>query len=128
MSNNNYKNYHNYQNYQKKNETNVEEKVEPAVVETEVVESVEEVKDVVVEETVVEEPKAEESKTINGVVVDCPRLRVRAAANKKAEVLCEINVGSQVVIDEKNSTDEFYKVCTEAGVEGYCMKQFIAVK
>lgn len=116
MSNNNYKNYHNYQNYQKKNEVNAEEKVEPTVAEAEAVESV------------AEEPKVEEPKTITGVVADCPRLRVRAAANKKAEVLCEINVGSQVVIDEKNSTNEFYKVCTEAGVEGYCMKQFIAVK
>lgn len=143
MSNNN-KNYHNYQNYQnKKNnnnnskveETKVPVKEEAKVAEQEVVqeESIHSIMDdyeanALAEEAKVEETKVEEPKTITGVVVDCPRLRVRAAANKNAEVLCEINVDSKVLISEKESTNEFYKVCTEAGVEGYCMKQFIDIE
>jgi hypothetical protein len=32
------------------------------------------------------------------------------------------------MIDEKESTEEFYKVCTAAGIEGFCMKKFIAIQ
>lgn len=133
MSNNNNKNYHNYQNYQNKknhnnnNNSKVEETKAPVK---------EEVKEEVIHSIMddyeagllAEEPKVEEPKIITGTVVDCPRLRVRAAANTNAEVLCEIMVGSKVLITEKESTNEFYKVCTEAGVEGYCMKQFIGIE
>lgn len=136
MSNNNNKNYHNYQNYQNKknnnNNSRVEENKVPEKKEVQE-EPIHSIMDdyeanVLAEEAKVEETKVEEPKTITGVVVDCPRLRVRAAANKNAEVLCEINVDSKVLISEKESTNEFYKVCTEAGVEGYCMKQFIGIE
>lgn len=136
MSNNNNKNYHNYQNYQNKKNNNHNSRVEEnkvpekKEVQEEVIHSIMDDYEVnaLAEETKVEETKVEEPKTITGVVVNCPRLRVRAAANKNAEVLCEINVDSKVLISEKESTNEFYKVCTEAGVEGYCMKQFIDIE
>lgn len=146
MSNNNNKNYHNYQNYQNKknhnnnNNSKVEETKAPVKEEAKVAEQEAAQEEVIhsimddyeanalAEEQKAEESKVEETKTITGVVVDCPRLRVRAAANKNAEVLCEINVDSKVLISEKESTNEFYKVCTEAGVEGYCMKQFIGIE
>lgn len=131
MSNNNNKNYHNYQNYQNKKNNNhnsrVEENKVPEKKEVQE-ESIHSIMDDYEANALTEEAKVEEPKTITGVVVDCPRLRVRAAANKNAEVLCEINVGSKVLISEKESTNEFYKVCTEAGVEGYCMKQFIGIE
>lgn len=139
MSNNNNKNYHNYQNYQnrknnnnnsKVEETKVPVKEEAKVAEQEVVqeEVIHSIMDDYEANVLAEEQKVEEPKTITGTVVDCPRLRVRAAANTNAEVLCEIMVGSKVLITEKESTNEFYKVCTEAGVEGYCMKQFIGIE
>lgn len=112
-------NYHNYQNYQKKNDNSkVEENkmTEKEEVQEEVIHSI------------MDDYMEEEATPIKGVVVNCQKLRVRKAASPDAGVLCEIAVDAEVVIDEKKSTNEFYKVCTEAGVEGYCMKQFIAVK
>lgn len=60
-----------------------------------------------------------------GVVTDCVKLNVREEADPTADILCEILLGSEVVIDETESTDDFYKVCTETGVEGFCMKRYI---
>lgn len=73
-------------------------------------------------------PEPEEAPTVIGTVVDCVRLRVRESASSNAEVICEISKDSDVLIDENESTDEFYKVCTESGAEGFCMKKFIALK
>ena len=71
-------------------------------------------------------PEVETPKNL-GKVVDCVRLNVREEPSTKASVVFEINVGSTVFIDETCSTDEFYKICTEHGVEGYCMKKFIEI-
>lgn len=62
-----------------------------------------------------------------GKVVGCVKLNVREEPSAKASVVFEIAVGSKVFIDETCSTDEFYKICTEHGVEGYCMKKFIEI-
>lgn len=62
-----------------------------------------------------------------GIVVDCARLNVRKKPNADAEVVYVIERSDKVMIDEENSTKNFYKVCTEVGAEGYCMKQFIDV-
>ncbi len=71
-------------------------------------------------------PEVEAPKNL-GKVVDCVRLNVREEPSTKASVVFEITVGSTVFIDETCSTDEFYKICTEHGVEGYCMKKFIEI-
>ena len=75
----------------------------------------------------VEEP-VEKVKPNTGIVVDCKKLRVRKNPNKYSGVICEIPADTKVVIDLDKSTIQFYKVTTEAGVEGYCMKKFIAVQ
>ena len=71
-------------------------------------------------------PEVEAPKNL-GKVVGCVKLNVREEPNTKADVVFEIPVGSKVFIDESCSTDEFYKICTEHGVEGYCMKKFIEI-
>lgn len=63
-----------------------------------------------------------------GVVVDCTKLNVRQEPNKEAEVVCEIPVDSELTIYEDESTEDFYKVCTAAGAEGFCMRKFIRTK
>lgn len=84
------------------------------------------------EKKVFEEPAIEElteaPKTIMGIVSDCTKLNVRKAPNSEADVVCTIPVSTKVQIDEVESTEDFYKVCTEAGVEGYCMKKFIMIE
>jgi len=109
---------HNYTNYSKPQVA--EETVEKVTVEEEVV------IETPVEEAEMEEAVVEIPATF-AKVVDCKKLRVRKNPHKLADVLCEIPVGSEVKIDLDNSTVGFYKVCTEAGVEGYCVKEFIAI-
>ena len=127
------KNYHNYKNYSKPNTEpeKVEEVVTPEVTEEPIIEEVSVVEEAVVE-TVQEEltpaPQSKAPAATIGVVAGCAMLRVRAAANTNADIICEIAVNTEVIIDKQKSTADFYKVCTSAGVEGFCMKKFITVK
>ena len=92
------------------------------------VEDITEVEEPVIES--VEEPDPEtkqESESIVGIVSECSRLRVRSYPELDANVICEIDAGAQVVIDNAESTEDFYKVCTETGIDGYCMKKFIKI-
>lgn len=107
--------HHNYTDYSKP-------KQEAPVVEPEV--KVEEpVTEEVVEETVVTPETPAEP--VYGVVSECAKLRVRKEPSTDADVICELPLATEVLVDESNSTEEFYKVVTGAGVEGYCMKKFI---
>ena len=72
-------------------------------------------------------PEPEVPEPTVGTVVDCPRLNVRVKPRANADVVCIIERDSKVMIDEENSTENFYKICTEVGIEGYCMKQFIDI-
>lgn len=62
-----------------------------------------------------------------GKINNCKKLNVRKLPNRDAEIVSELVEGSEVMIDEKESTALFYKICTEHGIEGFCMKQFIKV-
>ena len=73
---------------------------------------------------VVEEPVAPK-KEILGVVTECVILNVRKEPNADAEIVTKILLGTEVMVDETESTEDFYKICTGSGAEGYCMKQFI---
>ena len=67
-------------------------------------------------------------KLIPGVVTDCLRLNVRKEADRNAEVVTVLDALSEVMVDMGESTDEFYNVCTAAGIEGFCMKKYIAIR
>ena len=62
-----------------------------------------------------------------GSVVDCEMLNVRKEPSIESEVLCEISWYTELMVYEEESTDEFYKICTASGIEGYCMKKFISI-
>lgn len=78
-----------------------------------------------VEETV---EVTEEPTPITGVVANCVKLNVRVIPEQYGKIRCVLNESSKVQIDEKESTDEYYKVYTESGIEGYCKKEFITIK
>lgn len=82
----------------------------------------------VAEEVVVEEVVTPEPKEVVGVVKECAKLNVRTHPSMLASIITEIKVGTKVVINETESAEDFYKVCTETGVEGFCMKKFVAVE
>lgn len=65
---------------------------------------------------------------IIGHVVDCKKLNVRKDPDADAEILGTLPVGAEVLIDENESTDDFYNICAASGFEGFCMKKFIEVK
>ena len=73
------------------------------------------------------EVEPEVAETAKEGFVDCRKLNVRAEPSTDAEVVCVISEGTELLIDEPESTDEFYKICTAAGVEGYCMRKFVTV-
>ena len=82
-------------------------------------------KEFVKEETILEIDAKPEPKI--GSVVDCKMLNVRKGPSIESEVLCEISWYTELMVYEEESTDEFYKICTASGIEGYCMKKFISI-
>lgn len=72
------------------------------------------------------EPK-DDTDEIIGVVTECVKLNVRKEPAADAEILTTIPLGAEVQIDVFESTEDFYKVCTGAGVEGYCVKDYINI-
>ena len=73
------------------------------------------------------EPSVEQENRKFGKVNNCKKLNIRKLPSRDAEIVSELVEGSEVMIDEKESTALFYKICTEHGIEGYCMKNFIKV-
>lgn len=63
-----------------------------------------------------------------GVVTGCYVLKVYEEPNESSDVLCEISSLTKIMIDEDESTDEFYNVCTSAGIEGYCKRDYVLVE
>ena len=124
-----HKPYHNYQNYNN-NQNRTEQPVIPEVTEEPVV-----IEEVEVVEPAVETPEVVEAVEVEevpvekiGIVTDCLKLNVRENPDPEAKVVCTIDALTEVMIDEDASTKDFYKVCTSAGAEGYCMKKYIAVR
>ena len=78
-----------------------------------------------------EEKQQEETKTqpepVYGVVHNCEKLNVRKQPSKDSEIVFVLNEGSEISIDEENSTEERYSITHASGVEGFCMKQFVAM-
>ena len=76
-----------------------------------------------------ETPKAPEApKPLTGKVIGCTCLNVRNANSIDAKIVAVIGAGSIVIINESKSTPDWYYVTNEDGVEGFCMKSYIAEK
>ena len=73
------------------------------------------------------EVTTEEPEIIFGVVTDCTKLNVRKAPDATAPIICTIPRNAEVEVLFEESTDEFYKVLTATGVEGFCMAKYIAI-
>ena len=69
-----------------------------------------------------------EKKDLIGIVAGCTSLNVRTMPNVTSAIAAILSAGSEVMIDTAHSTTDFYKVCNAAGIEGYCMKQYITVR
>lgn len=119
MSNKKYTNYNNKFQGSREAVNPIDESAE-AVIDEVVVENNDTVEEAVVTST------KEVSDTL-GFVVEANKLNVRKHPEKGADVLCVIPNGSQVKVDLEKSTLEWYHVVTSAGIEGFCMKNFVAI-
>lgn len=71
------------------------------------------------------EPTKDEPKTIIGNVT-AKRLNIREKPDIGSSILCVAEANSELMIEE-DASDEWFKVCTVLGVEGYCMKKFVDI-
>lgn len=78
--------------------------------------------DPVVDETVTEPV------TKVGTVVDCNSLNVREYPDRKAPVLTILMADTEVAVNVDEQLYEWYHVYTATGLDGFCMKQYIAVE
>lgn len=74
------------------------------------------------------EPELDAPVHLVGVVTNCQRLNCRRRPEADAPVDFTLECLTEVQVDEKASTDKFYKIYTSAGFVGYCMKQYISIR
>jgi hypothetical protein len=70
-------------------------------------------------------PVVESPVTVEGIVTGCKKLNVREHPNTTAKVVCVLDENAAVKVFDNEVYADFYKVCTEVGIEGYCMKAYI---
>lgn len=105
--------------------TDVTEEIEKEIDElNDSVEDTIEIDDSVSADEIVEET---ESPSLIGVVSGCAKLNIRKESNIISEPVCIVPEKSVLLIDQDLSTDEWYKVYTETGMEGFCMKKYVTV-
>lgn len=61
-------------------------------------------------------------------VANCLRLHIFSKPDAESEIVCKVRYLTEVEIDLKHSTENFYKVCIAEGAEGYCRKEYITIK
>ena len=68
-----------------------------------------------------------ENNEVIGKISGFEKLYVRKEASKDSEPVGIITSETVLTIDEENSTEDFYKVTTNEGLEGYCVKKFVKI-
>ena len=66
----------------------------------------------------------------NRVFIDflCLKLNIREKPTKDSRVVTVVTCLDELEIDMGDSNDDWYAVCTATGIEGFCMKKFVAVR
>ena len=68
-----------------------------------------------------------ENNEVIGKISGYDKLYVRKEANVDSEPVGIVTKDDDLSIDVVHSTDDFYKVYTSNGLEGYCVKKFVKV-
>lgn len=68
-----------------------------------------------------------ENNEVIGKISGFEKLYVRKEANKDSEPVGIVTSKDDLSIDVAHSTDDFYKVITSNGLEGYCVKEFVKI-
>lgn len=68
-----------------------------------------------------------ENNEVIGKISGFEKLYVRKEASKDSEPVGIVTDKDDLSIDITHSTDDFYKVITSNGLEGYCVKEFVKI-
>lgn len=68
-----------------------------------------------------------ENNEVIGKISGFEKLYVRKEASKDSEPVGIVTDKDDLSIDIARSTDDFYKVITSNGLEGYCVKEFVKI-
>lgn len=68
-----------------------------------------------------------ENNEVIGKISGFEKLYVRKEASKDSEPVGIVTDKDDLLIDVARSTDDFYKVITSNGLEGYCVKEFVKI-
>ena len=68
-----------------------------------------------------------ENNEVIGKISGFEKLYVRKEASKDSEPVGIVTNKADISIDIAHSTDDFYKVITSNGLEGYCVKKFVKI-
>lgn len=60
-------------------------------------------------------------------VANCLRLHIYSEPNVDSEIVCKVRYLTELSIDSDESTEDFYKVCTAVGAEGFCERDLVTV-
>ena len=60
-------------------------------------------------------------------VANCLRLHIYSEPNVDSEIVCKVRYLTELSIDLDESTENFYKVCTAVGAEGFCERNLVTV-
>lgn len=100
----------NYTNYSNMNEFKTDEN--------------DEIDDIQTDELDIPYEEVEENKeVIMGKIVNCKRVYIRENPSVQSNPLTDIPSGKEILIMDKSK--DWYNVCTESGVEGYIMEDFV---
>ena len=61
-------------------------------------------------------------------VATCLRLHIFSEPSTDSEIVCKVRYLTELSIDLDESTEDFYKVCTAVGAEGFCEKELIIIR
>lgn len=66
--------------------------------------------------------------TMQNGIVNCLRLHIHSEPTLDSEIVCKVRYLTEVMIDPDNSTEDFYKIYTAIGAEGFCQKNLITIR
>lgn len=69
-----------------------------------------------------------EVETMQVGIANCLRLHIHSEPTLDSEIVCKVRYLTEVRIDSNNSTEDFYKIYTAIGAEGFCQKDLITIK
>lgn len=61
-------------------------------------------------------------------IVNCLRLHIHSEPSEDSEVVCKVRYATELAIDLNESTENFYKIYTAIGAEGFCQKDLVTIK